>query len=71
MKAFQIESPLDELLGSRQIFFISHPEMDSMLREYLKEYYGSEVFWNQLYIGGNFVIYQLGTEELPSKVPEN
>lgn len=71
MKAFQIESPLDELLGSRQIFFISHPKMDSMLREYLKEYYGSEVFWNQLYVGGNFVIYQLGTEELPSKVPEN
>lgn len=71
LKAFRIESPLNELLGSRRIFFISHPKMDSILRDYFNEYYGSEVFLNQLYVGGNFVIYQLGTESLQSKAHEN
>lgn len=64
MKAYEIELPLNELIGSRRLFFISHPKMETVLKDYLKEYYGSEVFLNQLYVGGNFVIYQLGTENL-------
>jgi|GEM_PF-2536164 len=72
LQAYQIQSPLDELLETDRLLLIAPKQMVPPLSNYLKEYYGGNVLLNVKYKGEGFLVYQLTPEKTksPLKKPD-
>lgn len=59
MQAYQIQSPLVELIETDRLFLIAPEQWAPVLSSYLKEYYGGNVLLRPKYQGEGFLVYQL------------
>lgn len=70
LQAYQIQSPLDELLKTDRLFLVGRESLVPLFSEYFAEYSGGKVLLRPRYQGDKFIVYQLipaKTETLQKK----
>lgn len=56
---YQIKSPYQDLYETDRLFLISNPVSNRVLKGYLKQHYGVNVAFQEIYKGGNFRVYKV------------